>query len=239
MKISYSFGILDLFHFGHLKALKEAAEGADLHVVGLVSDSAAKAWLGNIVSSEKEREAVLRSISCVNWVMHQKTLDPTDNLRKLHHIYPDAEIVLYRGDDTSTVVAREYLKSIGGKVVSLDYYEKLSPMEILNALNTRIEVTERHSDLVSTKANTLLAIKDRIKSASIEKIHVVSVKEVQEDLNTAVNVIKQNFDGKRIVIRSSSTREDCYETSNAGHYESILGVDSTDERVVADAIKCV
>lgn len=239
MKISYSFGILDLFHYGHLKALKEAASGADLHVVGLVSDSAAKAWLGNIVSNEAEREAVLRSISCVHWVMPQKTLDPTDNLRKLHYIYPDAEITLYRGDDTSTVVAREYLKSIGGRVVSLDYYEKLSPMEILNALNTRIEVTERHSDLVSTKANTLLAIKDKLKTASIEKIHVVSVKEVQENLKSAVDVIKQNFNGQKIVVRSSSTGEDCYETSNAGHYESILGVDSSNERAVAEAIECV
>ena len=86
MRISYSYGIMDLFHYGHLKALQTAARNADLHIVGLVSDEAAKNWMGTVVSNEKEREAVLKSLSCVDWVMPQKTLDPTDNLKKLHYI---------------------------------------------------------------------------------------------------------------------------------------------------------
>ena len=116
MNISYSFGVMDLFHYGHLKGLKEAAKNADLHVVGLVSDKAARAWLGNIVSNESERKAVLENISCVNWVMPQETLDPTDNIKKLHTIYPYAKITLFRGDDIAIISAREYLKTIGGEV---------------------------------------------------------------------------------------------------------------------------
>lgn len=78
MKISYSFGVMDLFHYGHLKGLQEAAKDADLHIVGLVSDKAAKAWLENVVSNESERRAVLESIKCVDQVMPQETLDPTE-----------------------------------------------------------------------------------------------------------------------------------------------------------------
>ncbi len=115
MKISYSYGIMDLFHYGHLKALLKAKAGSDLHVVGLVSDDASRAWSGNIVSNEQERRSVLENIACVDWVMPQATLDPTDNLKKLHYIYPDAVITLFRGDDITASAAREYLKTIGGR----------------------------------------------------------------------------------------------------------------------------
>lgn len=227
---------MDLFHYGHLKALQKAAANADLHVVGLVSDHSAKAWLGNIVSSEQERRAVLESIKCVDWVMPQEKLDPTENLKKLHYIYPNAVITLYRGDDITSATAREYLKSIGGKVESLDYYERLSPMEILNALNSRVEMSERHPGLISTKANTLQALQARIKKATIENLMIFTVGEIRTNPMQVVGDIHKAFGGRKIVIRSSSKGEDGFESSNAGHYESILGVNSDNSNEVIQAL---
>ena len=237
MNISYSYGIMDLFHYGHLKALQKAAKDADLHVVGLVSDKSAKAWLGNIVSSEEERRAVLENISCVDWVMPQEKLDPTENLKKLHYIYPEATITLFRGDDITSAAAREYLKSIGGKVESLDYYAKLSPMEILNALNSRIEQSERHPGLISTKASTLQALQDRLTKSTIESLMIVKVGDVRIKPDEVTAEIGQTFKGKKIVIRSSSKGEDGFESSNAGHYESILGVNADNPEEVLAALK--
>ena len=237
MNISYSYGIMDLFHYGHLKALQKAAKDADLHVVGLVSDKSAKAWLGNIVSSEEERRAVLENISCVDWVMPQEKLDPTENLKKLHYIYPEATITLFRGDDITSAAAREYLKSIGGKVESLDYYAKLSPMEILNALNSRIEQSERHPGLISTKASTLQALQDRLTKSTIESLMIVKVGDVRIKPDEVTAEIGQTFKGKKIVIRSSSKGEDGFESSNAGHYESILGVNADNPEEVLLALK--
>lgn len=239
MNISYSYGIMDLFHYGHLKALQKAAKDADLHVVGLVSDKSAKAWLGNIVSNEQERRAVLESINCVDWVMPQEKLDPTENLKKLHYIYPDAKITLFRGDDITSATAREYLKSIGGSVESLDYYAKLSPMEILNALNSRIESSERHPDLISTKASTLQALQERLHKSTIESLLIVKVGEVRNNPQTVTDEISECFAGKKIVIRSSSKGEDGFESSNAGHYESILGVNADNAAEVLHALKDV
>ena len=230
---------MDLFHYGHLKALQTAAKDADLHVVGLVSDVAAKNWMGTVVSTEKEREAVLKSLSCVDWVMPQRTLDPTDNLKKLHFIYPDAEIILFRGDGISIIAAREYLKSIGGKVQSIDYYEKLAPSEILKVLNKRSELAERHSDVISTKANTLLALKDYIKTARIEDIVIVTVQEVLEKEQDVIGKIQSTFGNRKIVVRSSSRGEDNFDSSNAGHYESILNVSASDKKAVLSAIETV
>lgn len=239
MKISYSFGVMDLFHYGHLKALKQASDDADLHVVGLLSDKASKSWLGEIVSSEKERRAVIESLSCVNFVMDQETLDPTDNLRKLHYIYPEATITLYRGDNITSAPAREYLKSIGGNVKSIDYYVKLSPSEILKILNNRFSPQIRHSDIISTKANTLLALQGLVKTATIEDIVVVSVGELAVDPSSVVQRIQNQFAHKKIVVRSSSRGEDNFDTSNAGHYESILGVYADNEEEVFEALNSV
>lgn len=36
MNISYSFGIIDLLHIGHINVLREAKSHADLHIFGLV-----------------------------------------------------------------------------------------------------------------------------------------------------------------------------------------------------------
>ena len=239
MHISYSYGIMDLFHYGHLKALQTAAKDADLHVVGLVSDEAAKNWMGTVVSNEFERKAVLKSITCVDWVMPQKTLDPTDNLKKLHHIYPDAEITLFRGDGINIIVAREYLNSIGGKVKSIDYYERLSPIEILKTLNNRFEKSNRHSDIISTKANTLLALKEYIKTAIIEDIAVVTVHEFKDDIDVVIKKIQLQFGKKKIVVRSSSMGEDNFETSNAGRFRSILNIPASDKKAVINAIETV
>lgn len=239
MNISYSFGVMDLFHYGHLKGLKEAAKGADLHVVGLVSDKAARAWLGNIVSNESERRAVLESISCVGMVMSQETLDPTDNIKRLHALYPDAKITLFRGDDVALFAARQYLKSIGGETRSISYYGRLSPMEILKALNSRTEGFDRDGGIMSTKANTLLALKDRVTKSSIEDILVVTVDDARNSPERTADRIKSAFGGRTVVVRSSSRREDCFESSNAGHYESILDVDSSDSGAVIRALEDV
>ena len=236
MKISYSYGIMDLFHYGHLKALQRAARDADLHVVGLVSDKAAKAWLGNIVSSESERRAVLESISCVDWVMPQEQLDPTENLKKLHYIYPEATITLFRGDDMTSAAAREYLKGIGGKVESLDYYDKLSPMEILNVLNSRMEQYDSHSGLISTKASTLQALYGRLTKSAIENLMIVRVGDLRTEPEKVASDVGRSFNGAKIVIRSSSKGEDGFESSNAGHFESVLGVNSSDAKEVIAAL---
>ena len=163
---------MDLFHYGHLRALKLADEGSDLHIVGLISDKAARAWVGSVVSSESERRRVLENLKCVDWVMPQDTLDPTENLKKLHHIYSDAEITLFRGDGISIVAAREYLKGIGGKVQSIDYYEKLSPAQIMDTLNNQQENSARHQRIIATKAEVLAALKERLTLSKIEDMYI-------------------------------------------------------------------
>lgn len=236
MKISYSFGMVDLLHFGHINALKKASENADLRIFGVVSDNASDEWFGTHVSNEKERQEVLESIKYIDIVMPQSTFDPTENLRKIHQDYPDAVITLYHGNDFGVISAKQYIESIGGQAVTFDYYEKLSPQRILDTLNLKKPTKKRFNNLISTKANTLLSLKSLVKKARIENILIITIKEFRENIEKVISDVKYAFKNGKIVVRSSSSQEDAFEASNAGHFESILGVDPQNNEDVKNAI---
>ena len=56
--------------------------------------------------------------------MVQHSLDPTDNLKRLHEEFPEAQISLVHGSDWKNVPGSDYIKRIGGKVVQHPYYER-------------------------------------------------------------------------------------------------------------------
>ena len=109
----------------------------------------------------------------------QQTLDPTENLKILHDRYPDANITLYHGNDFEIVPAEQFLNEIGGKIEIFPYYDRLSPPNILEALNNRITFSKQNRNLISTKANTLVSLKDRLKRSKIEDIYICTVSEFE------------------------------------------------------------
>ena len=239
MNISYSFGMVDLLHYGHIAALNQASEGADLRIFGLVSDASADAWFGTHVSNEDERWAVVESIKYIDEVWSQATFDPIENLRLLHSKYPDAIISLFTGNEWGVISAKKYVESIGGKVIKLDYYDKLSPQAILTKLNQSSAPINLKKSMISTKANTLLELKPMLASAYIEDIYVITAAEYVSEKDSIFNDINKMFQSDKIVVRSSSKREDAYEESNAGHFISILNVDASDKAAVLKAIDSV
>lgn len=241
MKISYSFGMADFIHFGHINALKIASVDSDLNIFGLVSDEASDAWFGSHVSNETERRAVLEGIRYVDEVWQQETFDPLDNLKAIHIKYPDAVISLYSGNEWGLISAKKYLESIGGKVVRVDYYDKLSPQAILDTLN-RNEIAPKNfsgSNIISTKANTLQSLKTILTKARIEELYIVTVGDFKIDSAKIANEISNVFGQNKIVVRSSSKREDAFEESNAGHFDSVLGVEAFDTDEIKRAISFV
>ncbi len=236
MKIAYSFGIIDILHYGHIRTLLAAKEHADIHVFGLVSDAAAKGWLGTIVSDYDERLHVLEQVSCIDMIMPQKSLDPAANLRELHKKFPDARITLYHGNDWKILPAARYLESIGGRIVFTEYYKKMSPDNILCILTAQASANHVGNNLVSTKANTLRELEDRLQCSHIEDSMILTAGEFQADPHCVYKRIYEKYGAGHIVIRSSSSNEDSYESSNAGHYESVLDVDAADETAVLKAL---
>lgn len=92
---------------------------------------------------------------------------------------------------------------------------------------------------ISTKANTLKALKNTIKLGMIEEMLIITSKEYKRDKKKIAAKTAEKFKGEKIVVRSSSTNEDCFTKSNAGHYTSILDVDSSNETAIINAIDTV
>ena len=93
--------------------------------------------------------------------------------------------------------------------------------------------------LISTKANTLKVLEERITKAKVEPMLIIIARDYRMNKSEMANEISKTFKGEKIVIRSSSTNEDCLKKSNAGHYTSVLDVDSSDTSNIISAIDIV
>ncbi|MBO4356280.1 MAG: gamma-glutamyl-gamma-aminobutyrate hydrolase family protein [Clostridia bacterium] len=80
--------------------------------------------------------------------------------------------------------------------------------------------------LISTKANTLLALSNLLKESIIEEMYILLVGDYNSNPDLVCEEIMTKFNGCRIVVRSSTSTEDRPSGSNAGRYKSILDVDS-------------
>ena len=68
---------------------------------------------------------------------------------------------------------------------------------------------------------------------------IITAGEYYKNKAAITDAVKNQFKGEKIVVRSSSTNEDCMRKSNAGHYTSILDVYSDDSQQVTEAIDTV
>ena len=70
-KISYTFVIADLFHYGHLRVLEKAKNMSDHHICGVLSDKVCGEWQGKNLCSLEERMKVIDSCKYVDEIMIQ------------------------------------------------------------------------------------------------------------------------------------------------------------------------
>ncbi len=109
----------------------------------------------------------------------------------------------------------------------------------LSDIDVKIKGLYMDKSIISTKADRLLAISDVLKKSYIEKSMVIRVSDFTKSKTVIFHTISEMFKGDKIVVRSSSKNEDSMSGSNAGHYESVLNVNSSDYEEVCQAIVTV
>lgn len=124
MTTVYAFMVADLFHYGHLEALRQAKELGDYLIVGILTDRAAEPYKRKPVIPLRERMAIVEHCDYVDEVVIQKSTDPSENLKRLQ---PD---LLVHGDDWGD----GFPGSEHCKVVMTKYYKGRSTTRIMDRI---------------------------------------------------------------------------------------------------------
>ncbi|MCF6263211.1 MAG: hypothetical protein L3J24_06465 [Xanthomonadales bacterium] len=90
-----------------------------------------------------------------------------------------------------------------------------------------------------SKAQKLLCLQAKLSSCRILPIFTFTANEWLQQSGEILNRISNQFDKEDLIVRSSSTEEDCRYLSNAGAFKSILNVSALSESALHNAIKQV
>lgn len=131
-RIVFTNGCFDIIHCGHVKYLNRARRLGDILVVGLNGDSSVKAIKGDErpINREADRATVLASLYFVDLITIFDEPTPEELIRKVR---PD---VLVKGGDwkADDIVGAGFVKSYGGRVVSLPFVKGYSTSSLVEKI---------------------------------------------------------------------------------------------------------
>jgi D-beta-D-heptose 7-phosphate kinase/D-beta-D-heptose 1-phosphate adenosyltransferase len=113
--VSFTNGVFDILHEGHIASLSQAASEADFLIVGLNSDASVKRLKGNErpLNNERSRALILAALVIVDAVV---IFDEDTPLELIVAVMPD---VLVKGGDYTfdQIAGAKEVKANGGRVV--------------------------------------------------------------------------------------------------------------------------
>ncbi len=95
------------------------------------------------------------------------------------------------------------------------------------------------SKLLSTKADTLKNFQSILEHSKIEKIFICTCDDWKLYSEDMLKSIQTEFEGEKLIVRSSCFDEDRHDVSNAGCFESVSDVDPAKKDNLSNAIETV
>lgn len=127
--IVYAYVVGDLLHKGHLSFLKKAKALGDYLIVGVITNEGVAAYKRRPVIPFEERIELIDSLKCVDKIILQEGVDPTENLEKL-----DVDLLVHGDDWPEDYPGSAYMRSIGRKAVRVPYYPYQSTTMIIDRI---------------------------------------------------------------------------------------------------------
>lgn len=132
-------GVFDLFHRGHLEAIKKTklvAGKTGRVIIGVVSDEDTKSYKRNPIISEEDRVEIIKNIKNVDQVIFPCPLVVTKQFLEKHNI----DVVVHgfsNKDDFEK--QKDYFKEIieAGKFKYQEYYQGTSTSDIIKVIKSR------------------------------------------------------------------------------------------------------
>ena len=137
MKKVYIGMSADLIHKGHINIINTASELGQV-TVGLLTDEAIASYKRLPLIAYEERKMIVENLKGVEKVIPQKTLDYSENLKK---VKPDYVV---HGDDWKEGVQKKIRAKVldvlslwGGKLVEPEYTEGISSTDLISAVKSK------------------------------------------------------------------------------------------------------
>jgi len=134
-KIVFTNGCFDILHAGHVFCLTEAKKLGEILVVGINSDRSVRANKGQNrpIFNENRRVNFVSSLECVDAVI---LFDEDTPYKIIETIKPQ---VLVKGGDwkEEKIVGADFVKSYGGRVVTIQHELVISTSDIINRIVAR------------------------------------------------------------------------------------------------------
>lgn len=131
-RIVFTNGCFDIIHIGHTRYLAKAKALGDVLVIGLNSDLSVKAikGRGRPINNEKDRAEILSALIPVDYVTIFSEPTPEELIKRLK---PD---ILVKGGDwhPKNIVGGDFVKSRGGKVVSVPFIKGHSTTSLIKKI---------------------------------------------------------------------------------------------------------
>lgn len=125
----FTNGVFDILHRGHVEYLADARALGHFLIVGLNSDESAKRLKGpsRPINGELDRAAVLLALKSVDAVVLFEEDTPEELIRDIK------PTVLVKGGDyeISQIAGSEFVKSIGGRVLTIPFRSGYSTTSML------------------------------------------------------------------------------------------------------------
>lgn len=130
--IVFTNGCFDMLHIGHVKYLQEAKACGDILVVAVNSDGSVRRLKGpdRPVVSQDDRLRMLASLESVDYVTVFDEETPVSIIKELK---PD---VIVKGSDwkEDEIVGGDFVKKIGGKVVTVPFIKGYSTSSLIKKI---------------------------------------------------------------------------------------------------------
>lgn len=142
MKLVYSYYVLDIVHKGHLEMMKNskaiAGEDGKL-IVGILTDEAVMEKKPKPILSFEQRIDLANAIKYVDVAVAQESYSPLPNVKR---IKPDILMESTSHSEEAIKEARDYMESIGGRVIVIPYYPSQSSTHIKNQIKNNKDLNK-------------------------------------------------------------------------------------------------
>jgi len=127
--IIYMDGVFDLFHVGHLDAIKQCYKLGDNVLIGVVSDSDAESYKRIPIINEQMRCEIIESCKYVSNIIFPAPLIPTIDFI---HKYNIGKVVHAFADDHDFEKQKDFFTNIN--LHRIDYSSRISTTDIIHQI---------------------------------------------------------------------------------------------------------